>query len=508
MKAGARFFGLLFFFLTLLFLCSAQAENRALLIGCDHFLSGQDTSPSSENNVMEMAQALSGGAMNLETLVTQRSGISGFYELRNLIDYTFSTAQDGDVSYFYISTHGLWEPGDPGNSMTLLLSNGRSQSGVTAQQLHDAFERIRGTKVLIVDACHAGAMIAKGIRDEFSHIFEGDSYKIICSSGGAEESWFWRGGATDEGVLAGGGYFSGVLSAGLSFQTGYAADENSDGSITLSEIKRYLRQMHGASTVHTYPEEDDFPILTYDASSVHRRTDGVGNIVFEEGLLSKEHREIAFSFTVYKNVRVAYQIVHQVDDRWDFEHAQIVYDTGEWLGGSGDTGGYLVPGRKERTITVSDELLDKAGYILFQMVVTQDQHVEIVASSAIGVAPEVTAAETLTVDSPDVFTPSAGEEMGFVISHRGPALISAVIQDEEGRTVRRLLSRKLTRPEQLYPEGTTLYWDGKNHRGERVEAGTYRLYVRLEQGGEVQEVLSRDFRLLSMEDTPENNDNA
>ena len=92
MKAGARFFGLLFFFLTLLFLCSAQAENRALLIGCDHFLSGQDTSPSSENNVMEMAQALSGGAMNLETLVTQRSGISGFYELRNLIDYTFSTS--------------------------------------------------------------------------------------------------------------------------------------------------------------------------------------------------------------------------------------------------------------------------------------------------------------------------------------------------------------------------------------------------------------------------------
>ena len=206
---------------------------------------------------------------------------------QTISDYTFSTAQDGDVSYFYISTHGLWEPGDPGNSMTLLLSNGRSQSGVTAQQLHDAFERIRGTKVLIVDACHAGAMIAKGIRDEFSHIFEGDSYKIICSSGGAEESWFWRGGATDEGVLAGGGYFSGVLSAGLSFQTGYAADENSDGSITLSEIKRYLRQMHGASTVHTYPEEDDFPILTYDASSVHRRTDGVGNIVFEEGLLSK-----------------------------------------------------------------------------------------------------------------------------------------------------------------------------------------------------------------------------
>ena len=505
MKAGTRFFGLLLFLLTLLFLCPAWAENRALLVGCDHFLSGQDTSPSSENNVMEMAQALSGGAMNLETLVTQRSGISDLYELRNLVEYTFTGADDDDVSYFYISTHGLWEPGDPGNSMTLLLSNGRAQSGVTAQQLHDVFERVRGTKVLIVDACHAGAMIAKGIRDEFSHIFEGSSYKIICSSGGAEESWFWRGGATEEGVLAGGGYFSGVLSAGLSYQTGYAADENSDGIITLSEIKRYLRQMHGASTVHTYPEDDDFPVLTYDAASVARQTDGVGNIVFEEGLLSKEHREIAFSFTVYKNVRVAYQIVHQVNDRWDFEHAQIVYDTGEWLGGNGDTGGYLVPGRKERTISVSDELLDQAGYILFQIVVTQDQHVEIVASSAIGIAPEIGQSQDVSIALKEAFTPSEGEEMGFVISHHQPALISAVIQDEEGRTVRRLLSRKLTRPEQLYPEGTTLYWDGKTPAGEEAKAGVYRLYIRLEQGDEVREVFSGSFRLLAQDEKPEEN---
>lgn len=494
MKAAARVFGLLLFFLTFFFCSPAKAENRALLIGCDHFLSGLDTSPSSENNVSEMANVLSGGAMNLEVLVTQRNGVPGPEELAQLIRDAFSEASDLDVSYFYISTHGLWEPGDPGNSMTLLLSDGRRERGITAQQLHDVFETIRGTKVLIVDACHAGAMIAKGIRDEFSHIFEGDRYKIICSSGGAEESWFWRGSTTGEGALAGGGYFSGILSAGLSVRTGYAADGNRDGSITLSEIQHYLLQMHGASTVHTYPEEDEFPILTYDVESVHRQTDGVGSIVFEEGLLSKAHREISFSFTVYQNVRVAYQIVHQVNDRWDFEHAQIVYDAGEWLDGTGDTSGYLMPGLKERTITVTDELLEETGYLLFQMVVTEDQVMKIAASRAIGIAPD-TLMQEVSIQSPEAFDPGKGEEMGFVVSHRGPALLSAVIQDAEGHTVCRLFSRESTRPEQIYPEGSTLYWDGKKPGGERAEAGVYKLYVRVEQGGQTGEAWSREFVL-------------
>ena len=498
MKAAVRFFGLFLFFLALFFSYPAEAENRALLVGCDHFLSGLDTSPSSENNVSDMTEALSGGAMNLETLVTQRNGVPGPAELTRLILDTFSPATDEDVSYFYLSTHGLWEPGDPGNSMTLLLSDGRRERGITAQQLHDVFEKIRGTKVLIVDACHTGAMIGKGIREEFTHIFEGDRYKIICSSGGAEESWFWRGSTTGEGALAGGGYFSGVLSAGLSVKTGYAADENRDGIITLSEIGRYLLHMHGASTVHTYPEKDDFPILTYDAESVHRQTDGVGSITFEEGLLSKTHREISFSFTVYQNVRVAYQIVHQVNERWDFAHAQILYDSGEWLGGSGDTSGYLMPGMKERTITVTDELLEETGYLLFQVVVTEDEKMEIVASRAIGIAPE-TLRQEVTVQSGEAFTPDKGEEMGFVISHRGRALISAVIQDAEGSTVCRLLSREPTRPEQIYPEGTTLYWDGKKAGGARAEAGIYRLYVRLEQGDGTGEAFSQEFLLKDAE---------
>ena len=53
-----------------------EPVNRALLVGCDHFLTQADTSPSSENNVGRMAEVLSGGAMNLENLVTRSTGIA------------------------------------------------------------------------------------------------------------------------------------------------------------------------------------------------------------------------------------------------------------------------------------------------------------------------------------------------------------------------------------------------------------------------------------------------
>lgn len=48
--------------------------NRALLVGCDRFLTQTDTTPSSRNNVLRMADALSGGTLNMQTLVTREDG--------------------------------------------------------------------------------------------------------------------------------------------------------------------------------------------------------------------------------------------------------------------------------------------------------------------------------------------------------------------------------------------------------------------------------------------------
>ena len=125
--------------------------NRALLVGCDRFLTQTDTTPSSRNNVLRMADALSGGTLNMQTLVTREDGLSSASALVALIRETFADADADDVSYFYISTHGLWNTAVNG-LMTLLLSDGESEEGVTAYELRRVFDTIPGKKVLLLDA--------------------------------------------------------------------------------------------------------------------------------------------------------------------------------------------------------------------------------------------------------------------------------------------------------------------------------------------------------------------
>ena len=158
--------------------------NRALLVGCDRF--------PTHNNVLRMADALSGGTLNMQTLVTREDGLSSASALVALIRETFADADADDVSYFYISTHGLWNTAVNG-LMTLLLSNGESEEGITAYELRRVFDTIPGKKVLLLDACHSGAMIGKGVEKSFENLFAGDNYYVVCSSGGEEESWYWSG---------------------------------------------------------------------------------------------------------------------------------------------------------------------------------------------------------------------------------------------------------------------------------------------------------------------------
>ena len=76
-----------------------------------------------------------------------------------------------------------------------------------------------------------------------------------------------------------------------------------------------------------------------------------------------------------------------------------------------------------------------------------------------------------------------------------PAVVDAVVGDLRFG-VRRLASRQLSRPEQIYPEGTTLCWDGKLRNGEPAGAGLYRLRVTVYGDGFEQETVSDVFELM------------
>jgi len=489
--------------LLVLLLCllplTARAEsgvNRALLIGCDEFVTRESTAPSAANNVSRMAQTLSGGAMNLENLVTRSTGLTSVQELEALVDLAFSEAREGDVSYFYISTHGVWEEGQRAAEMTLLLSDGHREEGLSAYKLREIFDRVPGVKVLMLDACHAGAVIGKGVHAPFDNLFVGPEYKVICSSGGAEESWYWSG-ETEGGVLTGEGYFSGALSLGLSARGGYGADQNRDGVITLTEVRRYLEDNHGASTARTYPEEDDFAVLRYDAESFTRRRRGsaVDGVSFTGDVLTAEDPEIAFTFNMLRPSQVAYQLVYRRGGRWDFPRAQLIWDNAERFGAYGDAQGYLTPGLKERSISLGEIDEDSWGYVLLQMI-SMDDGAPSVASSRVICVPPASGDPLLEVITAEAFYPGAGEEFSFVIHHQYPCELSVTIEDALGNTVRRLTSRRPTRPEQLLPLGTSLCWNGRLSDGSLAPVGEYRIRVKAYVGEERYEVLSEPFLLM------------
>ena len=196
-------------------------------------------------------------------------------------------------------------------SMTLLLSDGEKESAVSAHMLRTMFDQIQGKKVLMIDACHAGAMLGKGVKDRLNNIFAGEDYIVVCSSGGEEESWFWSGDIDGE-RLAGAGYFSEALVRAISSQGGYGADDNRDGAITLTELKRYLLSNHGASTVRTYPEQSDFALFTYDTAQYagYSRAALIEGISFESDVITLDDPTIYFSFNVVSRVEVAYQLVY------------------------------------------------------------------------------------------------------------------------------------------------------------------------------------------------------
>ncbi len=472
--------------------------NRALLVGCDQFLSQQSTYPSSYNNVLNMAQALSGGTMNLKELVTVPDGLSTTGDLAALILDTFADADADDVSLFYISTHGVWTDVMLSDDMTLLLSDGSRENGVTAWQLRTMFDQIEGKKVLFLDACHAGAMIGKGVKDYIENIFAGEDYVVICSSSGSQKSWYWSGDIDGE-TLAGAGYFSGALVRALSMQGAYGADDNRDGQITLTELKRYLLANHGASTVRTYPEDSDFAILTYDNNTYTGRSRDalIEGVTFESDVLSHQEPTVYFSYNVVSRVQVAYQIVYHRDSRWDFDGAQLIYDNNGDFAPYPKAGKTVSLGMTERAITLDNPNPDDSGYVLLQLLVIEDGIPLVISSRLLCVPPE-SGDPAMVIHVMPYFVPEMYQELTFSIDHAFPCEMTITVEDMEGNIIRRLSSREPTRPEQLTPMATSYTWDGRLSDGTMAPEGMYRIRVKAYVGSERYEVISDPVSLMTL----------
>jgi len=494
-SASRAFFRLLLALTMLLCLrvsALAQGETRALLIGVDEFVSRPSAYPSSQNNVLAMQRLMEETEAGVESIVAPADPVTDVQAFASLVQEAFGTADETDISVLYLSTHGVYEEG---REPALLLSDGVTENGLTPAQLEAAFEGIRGIKLLILDACNSGAFIGKGMSQppETLH-FLGDDFKVLTSSGALEESWYW---SSADGGAQGGFYFTQALVQGLSAASGYPADPNRDGLVTLSELYGYLLNNHAASTPQVYPQRDDSVIYHYDLNAA--QTDAlerapVVDVTFSGAMLDRDTRQISIEFIATRPVRVAYQIVYQRDGKWEFDKAQLIYDGAERFTAFGDEPGAISAGRKVRTVNLGRLKDNESGYVLVQLV-SIDKGVLTVHAGQVICVPPTEGDMRLTAFVQQSFRQGGGRELPIFIGHDYPCSLSVAIVDENDHVVYRLCHRQATRPLQITPAGSVFYWNGLLKDGTPAAPGIYRIRAQAHINDTTVTVLSAAFTI-------------
>lgn len=485
---------LLFILASLLFLlagCAAgqnvPAENtesrtRALLMGCDHFLTQPDTAPVSENNVKTMETALLNGFTAEEDTASVINGISSAEELENAVEDYLGAAGQEDVSLVYISTHGLLPEDGDVSGMTLVFSDGKTETGIPPVQLRQILDRIPGHKVLILDTCYSGAVIGKGTGQQVPNAFASEDYTVITSCGGEEKSWFWSSsGEADNGT----GYFTGALARLLS--------EDTEETVDLVSLKRELRELCGASTVQTWPENPVNSRLkrSGEAAKTEKNALTVTGFSFENGSLTVEDPVIRFSFRALTDIRMIYRIVYYGSGGWEFDNAGFLFDETE----GGGFPGQVSPGFKERALSLGSQPEGNSGYALLQIIAMDRTGSTLTATHLLCVPPAM-GDPGLEITVPERFLPEENEEGSFYVRHAFPCELTVGIRNDAGQTMTYLAVDEPSRPQGIDPEKAFFCWDGRGRNGEPAPAGSYRIFARTRIGTTEWETVSEAFELI------------
>ncbi len=336
---------------------TADGVTRCLLIGCDRFVSMPGTEPASANNVDTM-EALLADFLREGTEISRRvNGPGTVGDFEQLVAETFREAQKADTSLIYLSTHGVLKTETGEQRLSLLLSDGTEEGELSPEALRRTLEKIPGRKVLILDACHSGAVIGRD--REGPNAFADSGCLVLCSSGAQEDSWFWN---TETDEYTGTGYFTAAMDRALRASDPEQIDPDGNGEISLKELTDRLRGIHGASTVYCFPEESGESLfcLPQDRKTGAR----LQGVRFGETEPDGDAVVLPIRFRAGESVRVMYQLVSVRNGKWDFEHAVRLPDKEK----TGLIRGLLSPGEKERKIRLTAGNLGEDGKALLQII--------------------------------------------------------------------------------------------------------------------------------------------
>jgi hypothetical protein len=339
-------------------LTAGAGETRCLLVGCDRFVSMPDTTPAGENNTATMEEVL---RAFLPGEISERRSVNGpgtVAGLEELIRDTFGDAKENDTALIYFSTHGILFQEDGRRHMALLLSDGEQEERLEPEQLRKMLDSVPGRKILILDACHSGAVIGAGA-DDFVNYFRGLKYEVLVSCGAEEDSWFW---STETDAYTGTGYFTAALENALRASDPEQIDPDGNGTVTLPELTARLREIHGASTVYCWPEVSGRPLFTLPED--REPGERLLGIAFGETEQDGDALVLPVHFRAEAPVKLMYQLIPKNDGQWDFANAVKLPDRER----TGVVRGLITPGVKDRKIRLTRQSLGMDGAALLQII--------------------------------------------------------------------------------------------------------------------------------------------
>lgn len=438
----------------------AQPENaavrRALLVGCDAFITHENTAPSARMNVERMARMLQSDVRGYASVAREDQGIPDREYLAEAIRAAFEGADENDVSLIYICTHGLYDR--ISYEPLLVLSDGKKEESLSAAALKELLDQVPGEKIVVLDACNSGAFIGRGARGGGAeNPFAGGDYLVLTSAGAYENSFLWH-----DRQVAGGSYFAQELCEGL--RTG-AFDLDADGVVTMAEACQGLLEYHGASSAQLYPLQSREALYVYDPAHPDDSERPITDLALDSAVLSEGEDTLYFSFTVQRPVRVQYQLIYYKGGQWRFDAPQIVED-------QENVSGALTPGRKQRAVTLVTEDETPSGYVLLQIVAQEGRYAMLAGSRLIAVQPD-TGDPGLMLWCSGACCAERGQELSLYVRHAFPCSFTVRILDDQGALVRRLTYKTPSRPLGERQDGSFFYWDGRDAAGQAVPAGEY-----------------------------------
>ena len=459
--------------LLLAFGLPAKAQEhtmRALLVACSDFITQEDLGSAISGNLHMIGSALI--SADVGRLSIEDGTIGTTQALGAAITDAFCEADEDDLSIFYLCTHGVLSSSDDGQ-VYLLLGDGNTESPLSAQALYDLLCGIQGEKLLILDACHSGALIGRGQPEVgmlpgarsadpgfLTPFLRDSSMHVLTSSSGSESSWYYDSESLSSGAVS---YFASALSSGLGLYGSAEADLNGDGAVSLAELHRHLSVAVPSSSSQLLSTSADSILLPIAQNAMLSRP--LMGFSYGTSLLLSDDPTLEFSFTVTReDTSVQYRLVDYTGGRWDWDNARIFLDEGD------DGSALLGIGRKSRALSLEDVLEDEGGFLMLQVFSVHENEVQLCSERLIAMQPETAQGELSLLCRGELHHPGL-EELPIDVKFSVPAELTISIHNSDGELVRRLASSQLTRPSA--DDASHFYWDGRDTLGNPVEAGIY-----------------------------------